>query len=154
MEQPTFKVDAFCQRIGAQPTKVEYLVRAGILRPAEVASRRGVSRKYNLRNLAEAMVGIELIEAGILADDVREAVSTMTDEENWPRLCDPTRRDDVSLLVVQRLSGMTRAPVSIHLSPAKDVGEICDTGYTILAAVSVGYILRMIEREFPGASLA
>lgn len=145
-EQTTFDADTFSARTGAPTTQIEYLVRAGILEPAVPASRRGVSRKYNVRNLFEAAVAIELINAGVLAKDVRKAVAEAK----------PT----AALLVLFRMAGRLDQPVTPQLVPyvrnvrgelvPEDFGTTADAGYTIIAAVSIGFIARRIEELFPG----
>jgi hypothetical protein len=50
------------------------------------------------------------------------------------------------MLVLMRLSGFKSHPVNVHVFPAKNVGEIGNTGYTILAAAPIAYIMRIVEK--------
>lgn len=139
---------------GALPAQIEYLVRQGIVEPASPASRRGVSRKYSLKNLAEIMAGAELFDAGIGVEHVRDAIQKMADPESWFKLAEPATRDSVAVLVLTRLAGHKQAPVIAQLCPPTEVGQLCNCGYTIMAAIPVGYIVKIISRDFPGETLS
>ena len=133
--------------------QVDHLVETGIITPAVEAPRRGMSRLFDARNLAEMTVGIELIKSGIKSSTVFNAIRRMTNSEHWPALtAGGEQRDQFAVLVLLRMSGVDTRP-TIQLLPEDEVGRICNRGYTIMAAVPVAYVLRLIEKEFPGVNL-
>ncbi len=137
----------------ALETQIHHLVRCGVVTPVQPAIRRGISAKFSPKNLVEITVGAELLNAGISTVMVNNAVRLVSKRGNWLRLCDPDSRDSVAVLVLLKMLGNKNAPVTMHLFPVADIGDLCNTGYTILAAVPVGYIMRTIEKSFSAEDL-
>ena len=116
------------------------------MRPAQPASKRGVSRQFDLKNLVEIFAASELIGVGVRGELVADAMGKL--REVWPTLANKETRSERPILALVRLSGMPMQPVSPMLLSIPSVGEQCSYGYTILGAVSVGYIINMIEKHF------
>jgi len=140
---------------GTSANQLGHMVRLGIVEPAAEASRRGVSHRFDFKNLVEMTIGAEFFDAGITAFNVAEAVRRV--QENWTALCNPETRDEVAVLALLRSPGDARpnrtdlgdTPVNL-LTLMGPVNAFQDawivTGYTVHAAINVKWIIDSLER--------
>lgn len=140
-------------RAAASTTQIDHLVRIGAVTPARRASRRGVSNEYDALNLVEIMASVELIDANIPGELVARTVARIREPEHWSKLANPATRDEAAILGLARLAGRkSKSPLAMFFRP-EDIGQTCNAGYTILAAVPIGYIMRFVEK-FTGEPFA
>jgi hypothetical protein len=133
--------------------QVEHLVQIGAVRPAQPALRRGMHRKYDALNLVEVAVGLEAINNEVPGPLVVKLVAAIRNPEYWAKLANTPMRDDTAVLVLMRMTGRKSTEPTVHLFQATEVGEICNTGYTIIVGVPIANIIRRVE-EFTGEPLA
>ena len=139
----TFDASEAIALVATTATQLDYLARVGLIQPRVPASRRGVSRKFDARNLLELATAAELIDAGISVVDVKRALDCIA--ENWTRVID-RRQKDLVLGLFRLARSPKRTDPLPQLVPAKDLGELANTGYTIVAAVPISNFVRTIEK--------
>ena len=72
----TFTTDQAVHLTAAQAPQIDYFVRvAKIITPVQPASRRGVSHRYDLKNLIEITVSVLMLNSGIHATQIGAALT-------------------------------------------------------------------------------
>ncbi len=143
-----FTTDETVTLTGAQPTQIEYLVRSELVTPAQPASRRGVSRKYDLHNCIEIAVAIELLASGIPARDIHVALVQL--RQQWGRVLEGNHDETqgpAEILLVHRapLSGLRRSSdLSIEIVPVGRPLLILAKSRVIHACVPLETIVRNV----------
>src|SRR4051812_27322326 len=78
----TFTTDEAVQLTGTQAPQIDYFVRvAKIITPVQRASRRGVSHRYDLKNLIEITVSVLMLHSGIRAPQIGAALMIL--RQHW-----------------------------------------------------------------------
>ena len=137
---------------GASATQIEHFVRSGVVRPAEEAPRRGMSRGFNLRNLIEIALAAELLSCGVAVREI-PIIFQLTLRKHWKTRVDPGRRDEVAVLVLwftsRVFTGTPRADVSTRRIPTitsiANFQMKVEQGDTIHAAINVKRIVEHVE---------
>lgn|GEM_PF-5002269 len=88
---------------GAKPPQIEHLVRTGVVRPAQEAIRRGMSRRYSLNNVAEIAIAVQLVDMGIPVRTVALVLERVRGA--WHVLADPKQRARASVLLIAKGGG-------------------------------------------------
>ena len=98
-----FETDEAVAITGATRPQIEHLVRSELVVAAQPASRRGVSRQYDLHNLIEIAVASELFERGLPPRDTLAALLKLRDQ--WARVLRNKYSEDegpAEILIVYR----------------------------------------------------
>lgn len=105
---------------GPTPSQLEYFVRQGLIVPAQPASRRGVSRRYDLKNLIEMAVATEMLASGLPVGEIGRALAEL--RGNWALVFgDAGERARAAVLLVT-VSPMTAIRPDPH--PLVQVGPV------------------------------
>ena len=116
----TWDANTVAQMTDVLVPQIDVFVRVGLIEPSHEASRRGVSRRYDLRRVFEIAVAGELLAAGITVVQINGALRVLRQE--WLHLCNPKTRRSVGVLVLWRTPNdrrQTPATVSPRIGPAK-----------------------------------
>ncbi len=107
-----YSVGEAARATGATRAQVEYLVKQGLVTPAEDAPQRGVSRMYTRRQLPYIAVAAQLLSGGVELDHIKTMIGTdrpapgakqSVIDFRWRELQHPERGKGSEFLVVSRV---------------------------------------------------
>ena len=139
-----YDTDEALRFTAARRAAVDYFVRTRVIVPAREASRRGASRGYSFRNLAEIAVAAELLDAGIEITTIAEALRSLRD--SWSQVA--SQRDTILAiwrLPADHLTGKGRSLTSL-IGPVDEILPLITAGYSLHAGIPVGWIVSQLEK--------
>jgi hypothetical protein len=141
----TFNTEQAVALTGATASQIDYFVRvAGIIDPAEPASRRGVPRRYDLWDLIEIRVAVVMLTAGIEAQEIGQALAVLRKHKRDLR--NMATREQFAVLAAFRtsreaLTGRT----TVELGPPDMLREFA--GYVIRVSVPMRWLIGDLEAQ-------
>lgn len=142
-----FDADDAALLTGAKLPQIEYFVRTELIQPAQRAIRRGVSRRYDLKNLIEIAVAAEMLESGIPAVEIGRAFGEL--RGNWDLLFgDPAQREKTAVLAitVMPLTSIKRSPHAlVQIGPPAMLTAYAQA--VVRVAVPLEAIVRNVESK-------